>query len=263
MNIKHLVTPIVLIIALSSCKVYQQNVLFKTENSVNEAAFYREVALAEQNYRIEPYDIIKLEVFTNYGEMLIDPNMELLREGGGGGMMRNMFSREFRVDSEGTAFLPMIGPTELKGKTLYQADSFLMNKYNDIYRDAFVRLQLINKRVVVLGAIGGQVIPLPNDGISLIEVLAMAGGLDNTAKGHNIRIIRGDLSDPQVQLIDLTTIDGLRKANLNIEAGDIIYVEPLRRVFVEGLRDAAPLIGVVTNIVTLAVIIQNFRPREE
>lgn len=242
---------------LSSCQVYRQNILFKTETSINEDAFFMELAMAEKNYKIQPYDIIYLDVFTNYGEMIIDPNMEMMQIGGGGAMQRNFVSREFRVDSNGEAILPMLGPTNLKDLTVYQADSLLMKEYESFYKDAFVRIKLVNKRVVVLGAMGGQVLPLPNDGVNLIEVLAMAGGLDNTAKGGNIRLIRGDLSNPHVQLIDLTTIEGLRKANVRIEPGDIVYVEPQRRVFVESLRDAAPFVGLVSNVITLIIVAQS------
>ena len=115
-------------------------------------------------------------------------------------------------------------------------------------------------------------IPLPNDNMSLIEVLALAGGLDGGSgsggtsngfyrfggKADNIRIIRGDLKNPRVQQVDLTTLDGMRRANLQMEPNDIIYVDPVRRPVLETLTDAGPVIGFVTLLLNTTLIIINF-----
>jgi polysaccharide export outer membrane protein len=49
----------------------------------------------------------------------------------------------------------------------------------------------------------------------------------------------------------------MQKANLNILPNDIIYVEPIRRVFNESVKDAAPVLGVITNVITLFIVIQS------
>jgi polysaccharide export outer membrane protein len=75
-------------------------------------------------------------------------------------------------------------------------------------------------------------------------------------------LIRGDLNNPEVHLIDLSTIEGMAKANLKIEANDIIYIEPVRKVLVESISDISPVIGLfssVISIVTLVIFLQNQR----
>ena len=109
----------------------------------------------------------------------------------------------------------------------------------------------MNKRVIVLGAPGGQVIPLVNENIHLVEVLALAKGVDNLAKAHNIRVLRGD----QVLVADLSTIDGYLKSNVLIEHGDIVYVEPVRRPVSEAFRDYLPVLTALTSLTTLIVVI--------
>jgi polysaccharide export outer membrane protein len=101
-------------------------------------------------------------------------------------------------------------------------------------------------------------VALTNDNMNLIEVLAEVGGIPQTGKAHNIRLIRGDLSNPSVQVIDLTTIDGMRKASLQVEPNDIIYVEPLRRVFIEAFADVAPIIGTIANLGLTFFLINNY-----
>ena len=109
--------------------------------------------------------------------------------------------------------------------------------------------------------------------MSLIEVLALAGGIDGGGggsisggggiyrfggKANSIRIIRGDLKNPRVQQVDLTTLDGMRRANLQMEPNDIVYVEPVRRPVLETLTDAGPVIGFVTLLLNTSLIIINF-----
>ena len=100
-------------------------------------------------------------------------------------------------------------------------------------------------------------ISLLNENSSLVEVLAQAGGIDLGAKAHNIRLIRGNLSDPEVYKIDLSTIEGLKASIITIKPGDIIYVEPWRRVWLEGLKDVAPIFSLVSSVLTLALVLQN------
>lgn len=212
---------------------------------------------AESSYIIKPYDYLQIEVYTNKGERIIDPNFELLEE-----RLRNQSqgrpAPHYLVQADSMVMLPIVGEVKLAGLTLPQTDSLLVAAYGAYYKEPFVITKYTNKRVVVLGATGGQVIPLTNENMSVIEVIALSGGLPNDAKGHNIRLIRGDLKNPIVQVIDLTTIEGLRKAELKVQSGDIIYIEPVRKIISESVRDIAPLLSVITSMVTLLVLLQRF-----
>lgn len=246
-----------LIFCLASCKTYRQNILFTTEGEYLAEAAQLMVKEAESSYIIEPFDYIQLEVYTNKGERIIDPNYELITESiGNQRQMRP--APHYLVEADSTVKLPVVGKMRLGGLTLLQADSLLELAYSEYYKEPYVITRYSNKRVIVLGAVGGHVVPLNNEDMSVIEVLALAGGLGNDAKGHNIRLIRGDLKDPIVQVIDLSTIEGMRQASLQVQSGDIIYVEPIRKIVSESVRDVAPVLSVITSLVTLLVLIQNF-----
>ncbi len=94
-----------------------------------------------------------------------------------------------------------------------------------------------------------------NDNMNLIEVLAEVGGITEAGKAQNIRLIRGDLSNPSVQIIDMSTIEGMRKASLQVEPNDIVYIEPVRRVFFEALRDVGPILSALTSVATIYLVI--------
>jgi polysaccharide export outer membrane protein len=85
----------------------------------------------------------------------------------------------------------------------------------------------VNKRVLLFPGRGGaaSVLYLTNQNTSLLEALAATGGVFGKAK--KIKLIRGDLKNPKVYLIDLSTIDGLKQADLTLLGNDIIYVQPI------------------------------------
>jgi polysaccharide export outer membrane protein len=242
----------------TSCKVYKQDIMLQVKDP--EVAMLRQsLAEAQGNYTIKPNDLVEVEVYTNKGERIIDPDFELMKElrGGGGQVQNNRIKPQYLVKENGYVKLPMVGEIKLEGYTLNQADSLLSRTYNEFYKETFVLTRFVNKRVVVLGAAGGLVIPMLNEDMNVLEVLALAGGINGKGKAYNIRLIRGDLNDPQVQLIDLSTIEGMQQASLKVQSGDIIYVEPVRRVLPETIRDITPVIGLVANALTLLIVIIN------
>lgn len=251
-----------LIAALAgSCRTYKQDIMLRVDD-LKPGMLRTEVAEAERNYTIRPDDLLEVAVYTNKGERIIDPDFALMRELGGGGQVQQVrVSPKYLVQENGLVKLPMIGETDLEGYTLFEADSILSAAYNEFYKESFVLTSFVNKRVVVLGATGGMVIPLPNENMNLLEVLALAGGITGKGKAYNIRLISGDLDNPQVQLIDLSTIEGMRKASLQVHSGDIVYVEPMRKVLSETIRDITPVVSLVTSALTLLVIIVNLNTK--
>jgi polysaccharide export outer membrane protein len=91
--------------------------------------------------------------------------------------------------------------------------------------------------------------------MNLIEVIALSGGVQNNERASNIRLIRGDLNNPEVHIIDLSTIEGMTKANLHVQPNDIIYIEPVRRVLTESLQEVTPFIGLISSVITIVVLI--------
>lgn len=235
-------------LVLASCASYRQNIMFRVPD---EEALKKQVDMTEKNYVIQKNDQLSLEVYTNKGERLVDPQEYISQEHpvAGGQEMRQ--SQIYRVDNDGTVKFPLLGIFKAEGLTLRQVEEVLEKEYAKYYQQPFVVVQYNNKRVVVLGAPGGQVIPLVNENTHLVEILALAKGVSNDAKAYNIRVLRGD----HVYIADFSTFEGYTKGNLIVEPGDVIYVEPIRRPFSEGLRDYGPLVSIITSLTTLVVVL--------
>ncbi len=243
---------------MSSCGSYKQNIMFKTDNSVIPSNVQAATYEAEKNYKIQKNDFLNIQVFTNNGERIIDPDFELLKQTGiQPNQQLTRPNPNFLIQQDGLIRLPMVGLVSLEGLTLREAELFLQEKYSEFYESPYVITNYINKRVIVLGANQGAIVPLQNENTTLMEVLASAGGLEREFKAHNIRLIRGPLDDPEVYVIDLSTIEGMSKSIIKVFPGDIIYVEPVRRPFAESMRDLAPVVTLLTSGVALFISIRS------
>ncbi|MFT6940916.1 MAG: polysaccharide export outer membrane protein, partial [Cyclobacteriaceae bacterium] len=66
-----------------------------------------------------------------------------------------------------------------------------------------------------------------------------------------------DLTNPEVFLVDLSTVQGMRQSMISVLPGDVIYIEPWRRTWLQGLRDVAPVLGITSSVATLVFLIVN------
>jgi protein involved in polysaccharide export with SLBB domain len=286
--------PVLLLFAsCASNRYYNQRVLFRLTdekgNQIDTAKLRVAVNRTDRNYRIQPNDFLDIRVYTNKGERIIDPNGEL-QLGSSAGQVPSLAPRstaapsgraaqvsraggsssglELLVQANGMVAVPIIGQTHLSGLTLHQADSTLQVLFAPYYRDTFIQTRVTNNRVIILGSPGGVVVPLANDNMNLLEVLALAGGVDGGSGGggtsgvyryggktSNIRIIRGDLKNPRIEQIDLSTIAGMRRANLQMEPNDIVYIEPVRRPLLDGLADAGPVFSATATLLSALSIV--------
>ncbi len=236
---------------LLSCSSYKQNIMFKTPEGFQSA----EMAMGEnQDYLIQKNDLLYVDVFSNNGERLIDPNPQLSNTNSAA-RDREQDKIKFLVSFDGKARFPMIGEIYLEGQTLRQAELIIQEEYAKFFKDPYVVTSFANKRAILLGATGGQVIPMNNQSMRLSEVLALGEGLDNNAKAQNIRILRGK----DVFVVDLSTLAGYQSGNILIQPGDIIYVEPVRKPVSEATRDYGTLLSVVVSLASLVVIILSVR----
>lgn len=210
-------------------------------------------ASISENYQILGNDWIEFQLYANDGTSLIDMTA-LTQSNERIGV--NSVNNQYLVASDGVVKLPIIGGIELKGKTIREAQNLLQEKYAQYYVKPFVLLKVLNRRVTIFvgGSSTGKVIPLQNENITIIEGLALAGGLDKYSKADKIKLIRGDLKDPQVFLFDFSSIEGMKDAGFVLQPNDIIYVDHRINILTEWVREVSPIIGFIASTITLVLV---------
>ncbi|GIV40654.1 MAG: hypothetical protein KatS3mg033_2454 [Thermonema sp.] len=253
-----LLTGIALLLLLTSCGVYRQSLLLQTERDIIYDSLLEKRYEAENNYILRPYEEFQLRVYSNQGEEI--QVVDALNGGVGqqGGTNPQMFQTQqgfwvYRIQADSTVVLPLVGRQKLAGYTLVQADSLLSVAYSAYYKGAFVKINPTSRRVVVFRGQEATVLPLKHEGMTLLEVLAEAGGVNNQMRLTNVRLVRGSLQNPNVYVIDLTTVEGMRRVNMEALPNDIIYIEPLRRPFIEAFKDVSPVVSMITGLSTFVI----------
>jgi polysaccharide biosynthesis/export protein len=241
---KRLLYIIFLLTLISGCKVFVPSQMLRQEKY--PITLFPD-SLKKQEYIISPNDILQINVFTNNGEKIIDP------VGTDNNNSSSNSGLTYSVENDGMVKLPVLGRTLIGGMTLREAESLLEQKYSIYFNSPFIQLKVTNNRVTIFpGGQGSQsmVVILNNPNTTLFEALAKAGGIQD-GKAHKIKLIRGDLKNPQVYHIDLSTIKGMTEANLILQANDIIYVEPRNKVPQKIIENISPYLTILTSVLLI------------
>jgi len=207
-----------------------QYVLFNEDNSQYEAPELQAVSAMNTSMTMENRYEYKL-VPNNRLSILIYNHPELSTRD-----VRSFVSpadeRGILIAEDGTINIPLVGIVRVSGLTARETGDLLSREYGRYIKNAHVTLEVLNKRIYVLGEViaPGRVNIIEDTG-NLLEAIANTGGLTNFAARSSIKIIRGTQDRPIVKTIDLTKLSSLGTNNLVLYPNDVIYVQPneLRR----------------------------------
>ena len=132
----------------------------------------------------------------------------------------------YLVDSSGEISFPYLGQIKVAGKTREELTIFLQESLGKYIKDPLVYISILNFKVTVLGDVGNPgTFNIPNEKISLIEALGIAGDLNITALRQNVLLIRTSGGKTERYTIDLTSQDIFKSPAYFLQQGDVIYVE--------------------------------------
>ena len=245
---------------LSSCRVFDPSVMLRTKRDYPYATASDTMP---REYIIQTGDVIKFLLFSNQGFKIID--LSTLEESSRGGQQINIQNAfPYLVESDSSINLPILGRVKLAGYNIKEAENYLEDRYSDYYNEPFVLVQIQNRRVLVFPGAGGdaKVIQITNEYITIVEALDLAGGISNGGKAHSVKVIRGNLSNPEVYEVDMSTAIGLAEANMHyIRANDMIYVEPNYFVARQLLSGAGRIMSLITGSIATYYVVTTFTNR--
>ncbi len=233
-----------LLLFLSSCTWLNPSIMLKTPKDYQYAK--TPDSTKAEDYRISPNDIVEFSLYSNDGFKLVDLTTQTANNSNA---FRIQNSLEYLVESNGDIKLPVLEKVKISGYTIKDAQSYLEEKYSSYYIRPYVIIKVVNKRVIIFPGSAGdaRVIPLINNNTTLIEAIALAGGLSDDGKAKMVKLIRNNKGTQDVYLIDLSMIEGIKQGSMVLQANDIIYIEPRRRYAVRFLQEVAPIISITTS----------------
>lgn len=233
-----------------------RDIMFKTPTDHQFDAFSQDSA--SKNLVLQPNDQLQFRLFANDGFKMID----LVSEGAtqsASYLNRAIFV--YTIDGTGKAKLPLLDLVPLAGLTLREAEHLLEERYATFYNRPYVQLMVTNRRVVVFpgGGADAKVITLENNNTTLLEVLALAGGLNKRGDARKVKLFR-HLPDGKrtIHEFDMSDINGLQFADIVMQGDDVLYVQPTPELAREAVSDLTPLITLLTSIVLVIGIVRGF-----
>jgi len=154
------------------------------------------------------------------------------------------------IDRDGTINIPLVGVVRIAGLTAREAGDLLSREYSRYIKNAHVTLEVLNKRVYVLGEVRnpGRVNIIEDTG-NILEAIASSGGMTNFAERSSIKIIRGTQRNPIVKTVNLTQLSSLGSGNLTLQPNDVVYIQPNKlRLRNMAIEEALPGINIVQSI---------------
>jgi len=240
----------IFLILLGSCN-YNSNVLFRSDK---DFAFAHDSLNKVVDYRISPYDKLSINVYTNNGSRMMDV-MAGVSSGESnnvvGGQTAGSPTQGTKVDADGNVKLPLVGDVMLKGMTTSEAEKIIEDRFSKFYVEPFVQVNVVNKRVVIFTGSGGggEVINLLNEKTTVIEAIAMAGGIGDKGKAKSARLIRKEGDNFKIYHIDLSSLDGLNGGHMTVAANDIIYFDQVKGYTRSLTTDLSTIVGLLTSVI--------------
>ena len=183
-----------------------------------------------QNPRIQPDDILKINVHSFSEEAAKPFNMDGGQGMMGGGQNANLLLLSgYLVDSLGNINYPVIGTVKVGGLTIDDATEKLQQTIRESLSDAVVNMRYLNFRYTVLGEVNRPgTFSTINKRVTLLEAIGSAGDLTNYANRDKILLVRENNGQRVYVNIDLKDRRIFESPYFYIQQNDMIYVEPTK-----------------------------------
>ena len=223
---KKFILPLLLILFLASCSTKKEILLFQDIEKIENFE-----AIEHFEPKIEVNDVLRINVSSLNDEVVEPFQMDMNNQGqNGGGGGDNAILNGYLVDADGNIQFPVLGETEVLGMTRGELEEQLTEELREYVTDAVVQVRIVNFKVTVMGEVGSRgVIQIPDERVSMPDLIAMAGGITYNGKRNNILVIRDDNGKKTYGYVDLTSAEIFQNPFYYLKQNDIVYVEPTYR----------------------------------
>jgi polysaccharide export outer membrane protein len=135
----------------------------------------------------------------------------------------------YLIDANGEIMLPIIGKIKLAGLNRMEATELIQSKLSDYIQNPVVNIRIQNFKITVLGDVKNPgSYTIPNERITLLEAIGIAGDLNMTGVRETVLVIRDSNGVKTQFTVDLTSNAVFQSPVYYLEQNDVVYVEPNR-----------------------------------
>ena len=220
--VKKFVILISLSIFLSSCGSKQDIVYFQNIDFVGISK-----SINNYNLTIRPADLLTISVSALDQDAARPFNLPTSNFSFGGETSREE-QQTYLVDANGQIDFPVLGKLKLAELTRIQATELIKELLVDYIKNPIVNIRTVNFKVTVLGEVNNPgSYTVPNERITILEALGLAGDMTIQAKRNNLLLIREEINGSKTyERVDMTSVELFNSPVYYLKQNDVIYVEP-------------------------------------
>jgi polysaccharide biosynthesis/export protein len=206
----------VIILLFSSCVSSKKIVYFQhTENSQLKET------IVNFEPKIQKGDILSLNISAIDAEAAVPFNLYE------NASVTNPKPLTYLVNSDGEINFPVIGSLKVEGFTTKELTQNLTSRLAEYLVKPIVNIRLVNFKVTVMGEVQSPgTYTIPNERITIVEALGLAGDLNIQGKRSTVLLIREHDGKRAFITMDLTNKKLFNSPYYYLAQNDVIYVEP-------------------------------------
>jgi polysaccharide export outer membrane protein len=133
----------------------------------------------------------------------------------------------FLVDKDGFIDLSIVGKVKVLGLTTSQAKDQIQQKASVVYQSPNVQVRYANFKVTVLGEVARPAsYVLPNEKVTILDALGLAGDLTIFGRRENVILIRDNDGKKEFARLNLNSKEIFNSEFFYLKQNDVVYVEP-------------------------------------
>ncbi len=131
----------------------------------------------------------------------------------------------YHVDNAGEIYLHNIGKLKVEGFTRNELKVDLEKKLAPYLKDPIVSVNFENHHVTVIGEVGkSQVMPMPEEKMSIIDVLAQSGNIGPNAELTSVLVIRENENARELKRVNLEDQSIFNSSFYYLQPNDVVVL---------------------------------------
>jgi polysaccharide export outer membrane protein len=147
----------------------------------------------------------------------------------GGAAISNQGSQVFGylVEADGTIKFPYVGRLKVEGLTRIELEEKLISLLVQYTSKPVVNVRYLNYKVTVMGEVARPgAFSIPNERISILEAIGMAGDLTVMGKRESVLVVREVNGERTFGRVNLLSKDLFSSPYYYLRTNDVVYIEP-------------------------------------
>jgi len=167
----------------------------------------------------------------------------------------NQVIRGFLVDKDGNVAIPMLGNIKVAGLTTYEARQLITEHASRFFNDPTVQVRFANFKITVIGEVAKPATyTMPNEKVTLLDAIGLAGDLTIYGKRENVLLIRDNTAgEKEFIRFDLNSYDTFASPYFYLQQNDVIYVEPSKGRIAANNTATMQTVSIVSTLLTLVI----------